>query len=56
MAGLGLSIIIGLIFWSATSLFEMAGRQDWLPVWMAVWGAQIIFLAGGTFLFFRRNI
>jgi LPS export ABC transporter permease LptF/LPS export ABC transporter permease LptG len=56
LAGLGFSIVIGLLFWSVTSLFEMAGRQGWLPIWMAAWGSQMLFLAAGTLLFFRRRI
>jgi len=56
LAGVSLSIIISLAFWSATTLFEVAGKRALLPTWMAAWGAQVLFLALGTYLFFTRRV
>jgi LPXTG-motif cell wall-anchored protein len=55
IAGIGLSIAIGLAFWSTATLFEAAGKRSLLPVWMAAWGAQALFLALSAYLFFRRK-
>jgi LPS export ABC transporter permease LptG len=49
-----LSVGIGLIFWLLTYLFEGVGRQNNLPVGMAVWGPHILFVAVGLYLNFVR--
>jgi lipopolysaccharide export LptBFGC system permease protein LptF len=37
------------------TLFEAAGKQSNLPVSVAVWGPQILFLAVGLYLNFRQR-
>ncbi|MFN7926355.1 MAG: LptF/LptG family permease [Blastocatellia bacterium] len=53
LAGIGLSIIIGLTYWISASLFESLGRQAFLPPGLSVWGPQALFLTLGIFLSFR---
>src|SRR5262249_35113952 len=45
---------IGLVFWLLTSIFEAFGKQNNLPVGMAVWGPHILFGAVGLYLNFVR--
>jgi lipopolysaccharide export LptBFGC system permease protein LptF len=54
LVSVSLSVGIGLIFTLLTMLFEAVGRQNNLPVGMAVWGPQILFGAIGLYLNFVR--
>ncbi len=58
-AGPLLSVTIGvgisLVFWLLMTLFEAAGKQASLPVTLAVWGPQILFLALGMYLNFKHR-
>jgi LPS export ABC transporter permease LptF/LPS export ABC transporter permease LptG len=55
LAGLGISILIGFAFWIASSVFEAAGKQSLLPVWLAAWGGQALFLLLAVYLILRRR-
>ena len=55
LVSVSLSVGIGLIFWLLTTLFEAVGRQNNLPVGMAVWGPHILFGAVGLYLNFVRH-
>ena len=55
LTGIGLGIAIGLSFLAANALLEAIGRKSLLPIWMAVWGAQTLFITLGTYLFFKRK-
>jgi len=54
LVSVSLSVGIGLAFQLLTSLFEAVGRQNNLPVGMAVWGPNILFMAVGLYLNFVR--
>lgn len=55
LLSIAVSIGIGLIFWLLMTLFEAAGKQSNLPVGVAVWAPQILFLAVGLYLNFRQR-
>ena len=55
LAGVGLSIIIGLTFWITTGLLEGLGKQAYLPPGLSVWGSQGLFLTLGVFFIFRQH-
>jgi len=55
LVSISLSVGIGLIFWLLTTLFEAVGKQENLPVGMAVWGTHILFGAVGLYLNFVRH-
>ncbi|MEP7341301.1 MAG: LptF/LptG family permease [Acidobacteriota bacterium] len=55
LLSIAVSIGIGLVFWLLMTLFEAAGKQSNLPVGVAVWGPQILFLAIGLYLNFRQR-
>jgi len=55
LLSVAISIGIGLVFWLLMTLFEAAGKQSNLPVGVAVWGPQILFLAVGLYLNFRQR-
>ncbi|MFZ4795435.1 MAG: LptF/LptG family permease, partial [Blastocatellia bacterium] len=54
-----LSVAIGvgisLILWLLMTVFEAAGKQESLPVTVAIWGPQVLFLAIGVFLNARES-
>lgn len=54
LVSISLSVGIGLVFWLLTTIFEAVGKQDNLPVGMAVWGPHILFGAIGLYLNFVR--
>ncbi|MFL6215056.1 MAG: LptF/LptG family permease [Blastocatellia bacterium] len=49
--GVALGIAIGLVYWGALSLFEQMGRYEMLPPVLAAWGPNLLFGAGGLYLF-----
>jgi LPS export ABC transporter permease LptG len=55
LVSVSLSVGIGLIFRLLTELFEAVGKQNNLPVGMAVWGPHILFGAVGLYLIFVRH-
>jgi len=55
LVSVSLSVGIGLIFRLLTELFEAVGKQNNLPVGMAVWGPHILFMAVGLYLIFVRH-
>src|SRR5215470_13750399 len=54
LVSVSLSVSIGLVFELLTRLFEAVGKQNYLPVGMAVWGPHILFGAVGLYLIFVR--
>jgi lipopolysaccharide export LptBFGC system permease protein LptF len=54
LVSVSLSVGIGLIFQLSAILFEAAGKQNNLPVGMAVWAPHILFGAIGLYLNFVR--
>lgn len=54
LVSISLSVGIGLLFLLLTTLFEAVGRQNNLPLGMAVWGPHILFGAVGLYLNFVR--
>jgi LPS export ABC transporter permease LptG/LPS export ABC transporter permease LptF len=54
LVSVSLSVGIGLVFWLLTFLFEAVGKQNNLPVRMAVWGPHILFGAVGLYLNFVK--
>jgi lipopolysaccharide export system permease protein len=54
LVSVSLSVGIGLVFWLLTTLFAEIGKQNNLPVGMAVWGPHILFAAVGLYLNFVR--
>lgn len=49
--GVAIGIAIGLVYWGALSLFEQMGRYEMLPPMLAAWGPNLLFGAGGLYLF-----
>ncbi|MGH9754352.1 MAG: LptF/LptG family permease [Blastocatellia bacterium] len=54
LVSISLSVGIGLVFLLLATLFEAVGRQNNLPLGMAVWGPHILFGAVGLYLNFVR--
>jgi LPS export ABC transporter permease LptG len=49
--GVSIGIAIGLVYWGLTGLFEQMGRYEMLPPLLAAWGPNLLFGAGGLYLF-----
>jgi len=49
--GVAIGIAIGLAYWGLTGLFEQMGRYEILPPMLSAWGPNLLFGAGGLYLF-----
>lgn len=49
--GVAAGMAIGLAYWGLTGLFEQMGRYEMLPPMLAAWGPNMLFGAGGLYLF-----
>ncbi len=49
--GVSVGLAIGLLFWGALGLFTQMGRYEILPPILAAWGPNMLFGAGGLYLF-----
>jgi len=49
--GVAIGMAIGLTYWGMLSLFEQMGRYEILPPLLAAWGPNMLFGAGGLYLF-----
>lgn len=50
LVSVAIGVGISLILWLMMTVFEAAGKQSSLPVTLAIWGPQLLFLALGAFL------
>jgi LPS export ABC transporter permease LptG/LPS export ABC transporter permease LptF len=48
--GIGVSIIIAIVYWAALSIFEALGNHALLPPVLAAWAPNIMFGTGGLYL------
>lgn len=53
LVGIGLSVIIAMVFWGAIGVFKSLGYVGILPAFLAAWGPNLIFGLAGLYLFFR---
>jgi lipopolysaccharide export system permease protein len=53
--GVAIGIGIGLAYWGLLGLFEQMGRYEILPPMLAAWGPNLLFGAGGLYLFFTSR-
>jgi len=53
--GVTLGIAIGLAYWGLQGLFEQMGRYELLPPVLAAWGPNLLFGAGGLYLFLHSR-
>lgn len=49
--GVAVGLAIGLVFWGALGLFTQMGRYEILPPILAAWGPNLLFGAGGAYMF-----
>jgi LPS export ABC transporter permease LptG len=53
--GVAIGIAIGLAYWGLQGLFEQMGRYELLPPVLAAWGPNLLFGAGGLYLFLHSR-
>ena len=53
LAGIALSIVIAIIYWSVSSLFEAMGNLSQLPPVVAAWSPDVLFALAGIYLLMR---
>lgn len=49
--GVAIGLAIGLVFWGTLGLFTQLGRYELIPPILAAWGPNMLFGAGGAYLF-----
>ena len=49
--GVTIGIVIGLLYWGLQGLFSQMGKYEMLPPLLAAWGPNLLFGAGGLYLF-----
>jgi LPS export ABC transporter permease LptG len=54
LAGVGIGVVISILFWLTTQAFEIAGKNALLPVSIAVWGAHLTSWSLAAYLWGRR--
>jgi len=47
------TILLVVLYYSLSLIGIALGRQDWIPTFLAVWSANILFAAGGLFLLWQ---
>jgi lipopolysaccharide export system permease protein len=55
LVGLGLSVVIGMLYWVALAVFRSLGYVGFLSPFLASWGPNLIFGPLGLYLFFRQR-
>lgn len=53
VGGLALGIGVGFSYWVLASFFEQVGNLGYLPPLLAAWGANLVFLFAGVYLFLQ---
>ncbi|MFW6129137.1 MAG: LptF/LptG family permease [Candidatus Aminicenantaceae bacterium] len=53
LVGIGLSLIIALVYWGAIGIFRSLGYIQYLTSFLAAWGPNLIFGLVGVYLIFR---
>ncbi|MEP7270088.1 MAG: LptF/LptG family permease [Acidobacteriota bacterium] len=54
LAGVGIGVVISILFWLTTQAFEVAGKNALLPVSIAVWGAHLTSWSLAAYLWGRK--
>jgi LPS export ABC transporter permease LptG/LPS export ABC transporter permease LptF len=55
LVGLGLSIIIAMLYWGALGVFKSLGYVNFLSPFLASWGPNLVFGPLGLYLLFRQR-
>ncbi|MGB7295147.1 MAG: LPS export ABC transporter permease LptG [Candidatus Aminicenantales bacterium] len=55
LVGLGLSIVIAMLYWGALGVFRSLGYVNFLSPFLASWGPSLIFGPIGLYLLFRQR-
>jgi len=53
--GVAIGIALGLAYWGVQGLFGQMGRYEMLPPILAAWGPNLLFGAGGLYLFLHSR-
>jgi len=52
LVGIGLSIVVAMIYWGTIGIFKSLGYLDYLSAYLAAWGPNLIFGLIGLYLIF----
>lgn len=53
VAGIAVAIVVGITYWSSSSLLEALGNLNQLPASVAAWTPDVLFLGAGVYLLLR---
>ena len=48
--GIGISIVIGIVYWACLGVFEALGNNALLPSALAAWAPNLLFGSAGLYL------
>jgi lipopolysaccharide export LptBFGC system permease protein LptF len=48
--GIGLSILVAILYWGTLGIFEALGNNAWLPAMLAAWAPNLLFAVAGLYL------
>ena len=48
--GIGISIVIGIVYWATLGAFEALGSNALLPATLAAWAPNLIFGSAGLYM------
>lgn len=55
ISGIAISILIALLYWAVSSLFEAMGNLNQLPATLAAWSPDLLFGLAGAYLLIRMR-
>ncbi len=53
--GIGVSIVIGIVYWACLGIFEALGKNALLAPVLAAWAPNLLFTAAGLYLMFTLD-
>ncbi|MGH7866497.1 MAG: LptF/LptG family permease, partial [Candidatus Dormibacteraceae bacterium] len=53
LSGIAASLLIAILYWSTSSLFQAMGNLSQLPPAIAAWSPDVLFGLGGVYLLMR---
>ena len=48
--GIGIAIVIAIVYWAVLGIFEALGNNGLLAPWLAAWAPNLMFGASGLYL------
>jgi LPS export ABC transporter permease LptG len=53
--GIGIAIVVAIVYWACLGAFEAFGNNAWLPPLLAAWAPNLLFAGAGLYLMFTLD-